>query len=306
MPIRFKCSSCRARLSVTRRKAGTIANCPKCGAKISIPGFDGLPDTSTGDPAEAPVDDLSSSLPLPEPIKPVSTRGKSVATVRKESAEIPRPSVRTKSEPVSKDRWRVEEQPAEDPRPDAIWVPRWIVYCQAALLGVVASTFFLFGMMIGNVTSSPAAVTSENFECELSGSVLVRKDGSTTADEGAVVMVLPVDAQPNPRPDPETLRPDDFEPLENPSIKAIESFGGRVVRIGREGRFQLPLAAPGAYYVLVISKSKRREIRELTKQQVADVGQFFFPVEDLVERKDFRWTRVNLRSESHQLKTITF
>ena len=38
-----------------------------------------------------------------------------------------------------------------------IVLPRWVVYFQASMLGVCAATFFVFGMMVGNVTSTGPA-----------------------------------------------------------------------------------------------------------------------------------------------------
>ena len=94
-------------------------------------------------------------------------------------------------------------QSAPDSKPaswsELIEVPRWAVYSQAALLGLIATTFFIFGMMVGNLTSNSSAEINQTFDCRVVGSVAYRVDGDLRADEGAVVMLLPQDRKPDVR-----------------------------------------------------------------------------------------------------------
>ena len=74
MPIKFRCKSCQQSLSITRRKAGTIVNCPKCGNTIKVPQ---LPDDA--------------AQPAPhEPARP-------------ESPGVPEPVIQWRDEPVADD-----------------------------------------------------------------------------------------------------------------------------------------------------------------------------------------------------------
>ena len=70
---------------------------------------------------------------------------------------------------------------------ELVTVPRWAIYCQAALLGIIATTFFVFGMMVGSLTSNSTEVNA-TFDCRVVGSVAYRIDGDLKADDGAVIL----------------------------------------------------------------------------------------------------------------------
>lgn len=46
MPIHFRCTHCRAHLSITRRKAGKTTTCPRCGQEVRVPEVDSNPTRS--------------------------------------------------------------------------------------------------------------------------------------------------------------------------------------------------------------------------------------------------------------------
>ena len=46
-----------------------------------------------------------------------------------------------------------------------IAVPRWVVYFQAALLGLVATTFFIFGLIITSRYKGAIAKVSDLYQC---------------------------------------------------------------------------------------------------------------------------------------------
>jgi hypothetical protein len=190
---------------------------------------------------------------------------------------------------------------------DTISLPRWIVYFQGGLLGVVAGTFFLLGLMIGQNTGAPNGNLAEMYDCQLTGKVVFEKDGQKAADEGAVVIVVPVEAKLMERPDPQGLRPDDFKAVDNPSIERIKAIGGRVGRINRDGEFDLTLRGPREYYVLVISRRIVRAAEErIPTSTSAEVGGYFFPVEDLIGEKKYDWTKRVLNRRSQNLPTVVF
>ena len=41
MPVRFRCSECRSKLSIATRKIGTTVACPRCGRPVVVPAKDG-------------------------------------------------------------------------------------------------------------------------------------------------------------------------------------------------------------------------------------------------------------------------
>lgn len=53
MPIYFRCRHCRARLSITRRKAGMSVACPRCQQQVRVPTLDKQSRTAATDPAPA-------------------------------------------------------------------------------------------------------------------------------------------------------------------------------------------------------------------------------------------------------------
>jgi phage FluMu protein Com len=52
MPIKFACEHCGARLSVSSRKAGAQAKCPKCQQVLQIPATERGEDAAPPDAAE--------------------------------------------------------------------------------------------------------------------------------------------------------------------------------------------------------------------------------------------------------------
>jgi len=47
MPVTFKCDGCRGKLSISRRKIGTLIECPRCGQPITVPGADDITNERT-------------------------------------------------------------------------------------------------------------------------------------------------------------------------------------------------------------------------------------------------------------------
>ena len=72
---------------------------------------------------------------------------------------------------------------------NTITLPRSVVYFQAALLGVIATTFFIFGLMVGSLTSNNG-FEPEIVSCEVSGEIVYEKNGVEYQDSGAVVMMI--------------------------------------------------------------------------------------------------------------------
>ncbi len=193
---------------------------------------------------------------------------------------------------------------------ELIEVPRWAVYCQAALLGLIATTFFVFGMMVGSLTSSsPTPINT--FDCRVTGSVAYRVDGDLRADEGAEIMLLPKDKKPESRAPGSSVNPATFKPLDNEAIDRIHQLGGAVVRADENGQFDVIVDANYGnglvYYLVIVSKNQRGvDTERMTKEQSASISTYFIPVEDVVEDRSFHWMKVYAESETLVLPEIEF
>ena len=358
MPILFKCELCRARLSISRSKAGKIGTCPKCGEPIHIPRISDiqqkqkpakkkpkpkLASVSTDSEIEVVHDITSENIAPKESLVMEAevvdepqheTKSSSVSASLAESFSSTESPAKSSPPPLlpqstgslkpmdsvsdfsdsDEDLWNEDSSSKSHPTAtsepeqetgsvlNSILIPRWVIYFQAGLIGVVAATFFIFGMMVGSFTSSPESnVVAEN-QFRIGGSIFV----DDVIDEGAVVIALPAKSKPDPRPDTKLLHPDSFEPVNNDSIALIRELGGDVVRANRDGQFEVVVEGPAEYFLLVISKRKRRRSGvDLEKQQMAEVGRFFLPFQPLVEGKQFVWRKIKVTS-SRNLKPINF
>lgn len=204
----------------------------------------------------------------------------------------------------------VGEEAAENQWTERVSVPRWVVYFQAGLLGVVATTFFVFGLMVGNLTSGSTEVNA-SFDCRVVGSVAFRSRGDLRADEGAVVFLLPKDKQPDERSPGRLVNPETFKALDNSAIDRIHELGGAVVRADENGQFDVVVDASYGngieYYLLIVSKNRRGvETTPMTNEQVGAIGSFFIPVEDVVDDRSFYWEKVVAAEERLDLPEIEF
>lgn len=184
-------------------------------------------------------------------------------------------------------------------------IPRWVVYTQGGLLGVIAISFFVFGLAVGSGYSVGSTGPTTRQIAEVSGLVLY-EDNGRRVDTGAVVMFLPSDGTLDPRPEPDSLLPDRFIPLDNPAIDAIREIGGAVVRADRVGGFATRLRQ-GTYYMLVLSKHQTQaNSSAIEKQMRADLGAFFFPVDDLIGQSAWHWKKIEVGGDKLDLGTIQF
>lgn len=189
---------------------------------------------------------------------------------------------------------------------EPVSIARWVIYTQGALLGIVATTFFVFGLAVGNSTGNNAPTSVAATRSVLSGNVYFGDGNYRRADEGAVVIILPTDQKPLDRPSPENLRPEQFVPLDNPAIDMIRRMGGAVVRADRDGNYQARLDNQKSYWILAVSKNKGAGSSEIAKSVRAEIGAFFFPIEDLIEDRAFHWSKIKLTRNQQQAETIIF
>ena len=197
-------------------------------------------------------------------------------------------------------------------RENHIWVSRRLIYGQAALLGVSAATFFMLGMMVGNLTSSGSTQSNVSTaigyveDCRVSGIVTWKSKGRDLADTGAVVILLPRGESPEKRQAPGLIMPETFVALDNPTIEAIYKAGGTVVRADSDGKFDLLVDQGREYRLLVVSKNRRSVGKQLTEQQTKVLESWFAPAEKLIRDNDFQWVDVSATSDKVDTGMLAF
>ena len=181
------------------------------------------------------------------------------------------------------------------------------------MLGVSAVTFFMLGIMVGNLTSSQgsnstaAAATSGYVEdARISGVVTTRSDGRDVADAGSVVILLPRGVAPEKRHAPGLIMPSTFVALDNPAIEAIHNAGGAVVRADSDGQFDVLVDQGREFRLLVLSKSRPSRGRRMEQQQSKVLETWFAPSEKLVRDNDFQWKNVNAASDKVDVGVVAF
>lgn len=184
-----------------------------------------------------------------------------------------------------------------------ITLSRRIVYFQAALLGVIATTFFVFGMMVGSLTSKNE-LDAKIVDCEISGKVVYTSDGRRLADQGAVVMILPLGKTPERRLNPGSIHPESFDPTENEVIASVVELGGAVVRTNANGEFNVDVDSPGKYSIVVVSKQST-DRGGLEKKQMAALSTYFMPVEEVRAGKAIYVTSIRVDSTQKKLGEIS-
>ncbi|MEM9413409.1 MAG: hypothetical protein AAGA30_20035 [Planctomycetota bacterium] len=181
-----------------------------------------------------------------------------------------------------------------------------MVYFQAAMLAIVAPTFFIFGLMVGT-RNSPDQNYDSNTEFQLTGTINFTDRNRMIPDAGAVIVLLPQKPYRISRQDPSSIHPDQFEPLENSTIDWVRKQGGEVLRANVDGFFEI-YAKRNRYFLIVVSKrtNQKENGSTLSKQQISALAQYFLPVEKLVEDKKFAWREVEISQDDVEIAPIQF
>lgn len=281
MPIRFACEHCGARLSVSSRKAGARAKCPKCQESIAVP---------------TPEEDKQPSETVEEKEREEDATGQqedgdpfSQFLVYDDETELVYVTEDEEETPYA------EDVPVD---PTKVAVPRRILYMQGILLGVVAVVFFTLGLFVGFGTSGPSDEDDVAQPCIISGRIAFGNGGdATTPDDGAVAIVVPRNVHPEEKADIDGLRPQDPPPNKSHSgLLAIQSIGGDYARADQDGRFRLRVGDTGEYFVLVISANRPRS-DDMQPGDLAQIGRFFQLTPDLLGGNEYRWQEETIRRD---------
>jgi hypothetical protein len=274
MPIRFSCPHCTQKLSVSTRKAGKAANCPRCKKELTVP---------SPEPAAVPSDSAE------------------VATAEEgENEDDPYSQfvVYDETELVYDDAAPVSHPGGVPSAHDRVAVPRYVLYTQGLLLGAVALTCFIFGVLTGGTFFSAPSKTAKG-PCTLTGTVRYASGNQKLPDDGAVIIVLPDTKDAGQRASSAGMRPD--QPLpETPlvGVQQIRDMGGAYTRAGPQGDFSVNLASGGKYFVLVLSSHAHRTGNEEVKvMDVRTLGRFFDGAIDLLADSKYQLTSETVRGD---------
>lgn len=278
MTIRFACTHCGQRLSVHDEKVGKKAKCPKCKQPITVPTAEAaavqLAEVRAAR-AEAELEDALAEFVVYDD----------------EDVEL---IYETED----------ETQTAATPQADENYlaVPRWIVYVQGILLGVVALIAFALGILVGGSTATTSGTGEEAAgPVLLSGQITFRNSGNEQVpDEGGVVIALPADAHPEQKIDIAGLRPGDDPPADDhPAVLAIREIGGNITRVDLDGNFRLQLSEPGRYFVLMLS-GHTRSVDGTTpdREHLAQMGRYFTSPLDLIGANKHYWRNERVQRNS--------
>ena len=285
MPIKFACEHCGARLSVSSRKAGAQAKCPKCEQVLQIPaparGEDAAPPEAALEASDAPS---ASDLPADDPLAQFLVYDSEAELIYATDDE----------ESTSQAGFRASLDPHK------VAVPRSILYMQGALLGLVTLLGLLIGILIGRGCSPAKQIADEGRQaCLISGVVAIEDArGETTPDGGAAVVMVPRDLRPEQQASMLGLRPQDPPPDEDHAGRqTLYGLGGDYARADAAGRFQLRVPDRGNYFLLAISAHAGQEDRAQPKTTLAQIGRFFQLTPNMFEGHAIRWQEESVQRD---------
>lgn len=308
MPIRFNCKHCGQKLSVGSQRAGTKANCPRCKEIVRVPGEVVKPSKAalaasmlvmsgegaaveTAAPSAEPTGPPLAGEEYPAELAGAEAAGGYDAPL--ESSELvfdTAPTISTGAETAPSVVQQVDYS--------LVSFPRYVLYAQAGLLGVVAVVCFALGALMGGAFLRGSAGGVAAGPCSISGMVTVQGGVTKMPDEGAVVFVLPQDTRNiDERAPVAGFRPRDSVPEGNHrGLAILQQMGAGHARTDKQGKYKITVPRPGKYFVLVISR-KTGMGADVGKQQIArffenandllGTQKYFFSAETLADGRKF-------------------
>jgi hypothetical protein len=274
MSIRFACPQCKQLLGASARKAGRLVQCPKCNSEVTVPSE-----------AEAAAAAVLRRFEHPEIEEAINT----LFVVERGSDSAASPD---KPAAAAESRGAAEH--------NTLLIPRKVVYFQAGLLAVVAITFFLAGWWIGG-SGQTAVRDVPMIGGPATLNVLLHyqsASGDAQVDEGAVVLVLPVDKRVTDKLSAEALDPAAPQPnAASPVISKLNLIGGAYGRTDATGKLAgLILPHAGKHHVLLLSNHARRS-GEPRPQDLAALGTYLEGAAELLGDRAYRLTTEDLNGD---------
>ena len=190
---------------------------------------------------------------------------------------------------------------------ELVAIPRYVLYLQGGLIGVVALVAFAIGLLAGGtmLTQPPPPAVAQ--ACLISGSVTYASGPRQLPDEGAVIALLPQsEAKLDEKAPVDGLRPDDPTPGDtHRGIAILKSVGGGYARADANGRFQLQVPDRGRYLLLVVSN--RSQLRSIEQVQTADIfklNPYFDNAADLLGSHNYQLTPESIRGDRDDLNVV--
>jgi len=273
MPVKFRCTNCRQRLSAATRKIGHRVNCPKCKAPITVPD-DGTKDRASPSDSETDRADRDAAGGVSDFI------------------------VYDQEPVVIEDDWEEPGRPRDQTTAvvdrTLVAVSRRVLYAQGVAICVVALVAFILGYVIGHFGSPRHGAAVGRVEpASISGKVFYRNtSGELVGDGGAVIIVLPEGQSPSGLEKPAV---DDLGPLEavppedHPGVLGLQTLGGVYARADDTGNFRLTVPEPGKYYVLLLSHHTARS-GSVVKSELAAMASHFRGALDLIADRKYHWS----------------
>jgi hypothetical protein len=190
--------------------------------------------------------------------------------------------------------------PAPPPPVDVVVIPRYVIYLQGALLAVVALIAFAIGMTMESTFVAPPGPPAQ--ACEVTGSVTYASGPRSRADDGAVVILLPLKPRkPAAKAPIRGLRPDDPSPSgDNKGLAILREVGGGYARTDANGRFQIDVASRGRYLLVAISHDKRSRSGSAPQpEDVAKLAPFFDNAAELLGQRQYQLSQETIRGDLH-------
>lgn len=284
MPIRFPCPHCHQKLSISSKKSGAQATCPRCEKELTVPTVQRLAAAVS-----------STSEPPPPPV---------AAQTDPEDDPYAQFAVYDETELVYDTAPTTTTAPPAPPLARRISLPRYVLLTQGILLGAVALSAFALGLATGG-SFFGRQTDLAGAPCKVSGTISYASGGRTIPDGGAVVLFLPQTKDPGRAIAAEGLRPE--EQLPNAPLAGAEelrNLGGAYTRADDNGRYQVQLAEPGTYYVLVLSRHARRGAgQDIQTQDLVKLRRFVENASDLLADSRYQFTTESVRG-SRQFNAV--
>ncbi|MEO2088577.1 MAG: hypothetical protein ABGY75_03645 [Gemmataceae bacterium] len=145
MPVRFRCTWCRSKLSTARRKAGTAIDCPNCRQSVVVPNEDSgelaaVGTATASQTAEAPRARLIPSKPALDDM-PLFERSdfERLLEPAVREADVDRPKPEKKPEPA-----------APPPPPEGVLILKSTATLLVAAVVVLMALAFAAGFLVGS------------------------------------------------------------------------------------------------------------------------------------------------------------
>ena len=134
----------------------------------------------------------------------------------------------------------------------------------------------------------------------VTGSVTYAEGPRSRVDVGAVAMLLPQGRRPDEKIPIKGLRPADRQAGEGEKgIAMLRDIGGAYARADENGRFELQAPNSGRYWLVVISRERKRSGagRELQNADLAKLARFFESAAGLFGDREFRISDETIRGD---------